>query len=114
MLSGSMFTPGARRAVAERPQAHHRRARLRAALLLATGIALALSPAASAFTLPVTGPSTAPRMRFDNNMHIVSVCFPVTNPAGGTSVLYGQRFTDRPLMPLTPAIVLVHGIASST
>ena len=47
-------------------------------------------------------------------MTVTSVCLPVTNPAGGTSVLYGQRFTDGPTSPLTPAIVLVHGIASST
>jgi pimeloyl-ACP methyl ester carboxylesterase len=47
-------------------------------------------------------------------MKMVSVCLPVTNPAGGQSVLYGQRFTDGPTSSLTPAIVLVHGIASST
>src|SRR5262249_30100232 len=49
-----------------------------------------------------------------NKMKAVSVCLPVTNPAGGTSRLYGQRFTDGPTSPLTPAIVLAHGIASST
>jgi pimeloyl-ACP methyl ester carboxylesterase len=114
MSSGSTFTPRARRRARERSQAHHRSARLRAALLLATGIALVLSPAAHAFTLPVIGPSDAPRMLFDNKMRVVSVCLPVTNPAGGTSVLYGQRFTDGPINPLTPAIVLAHGIASST
>jgi pimeloyl-ACP methyl ester carboxylesterase len=113
MSSASTFTPGERRPVVgqgKRP----RRGRLWLALLLATGLALALSPAAQAFTLPVTGPPTAPRMVFDNNMKVTSVCLPVTNPAGGTSILYGQRFTDGATGPLTPAIVLVHGIASST
>lgn len=47
-------------------------------------------------------------------MSVGSVCLPVTNPAGGRSMLYGQRFTDGPVDPSTPAIVLVHGIASST
>jgi pimeloyl-ACP methyl ester carboxylesterase len=108
-MSSPSFPLGAYRWNLRRP-----RARLRTALLCATVLALALSPAAHAFTLPVTGPSSAPRMVFDNKMNVVSVCLPVTNPAGGTSVLYGQRFTDRPVNPLTPAIVLVHGIASST
>lgn len=53
-------------------------------------------------------------MVFDNQMNVDSVCFPVTNPAGGESLLYGQRFTDGPTSSSTPAIVLVHGIASST
>jgi pimeloyl-ACP methyl ester carboxylesterase len=69
---------------------------------------------AEAFTLRVTGPSNAPRMAFDNKMAVTSVCLPVTNPAGGRSVLYGQRFIDGPVSATTPAIVLVHGIASST
>ena len=47
-------------------------------------------------------------------MSVASVCLPVTNPAGGQSLLYGQRFTDGPTNSSTPAIVLVHGIASST
>jgi pimeloyl-ACP methyl ester carboxylesterase len=69
---------------------------------------------AQAFTLRVTGPANAPRMVFNQRMRMVSVCLPVRNPAGGRSVLYGQRFTDGPVTPRTPAIVLVHGIASST
>ena len=82
---------------------------------LAAGLMLAaLSPAAQAFSLRVTGPPGAPQMAFNNKMNVVSVCLPVTNPAGGRSLLFGQRFTDGPVSPLTPAIVLVHGIASST
>ena len=53
-------------------------------------------------------------MVFNNKTTVTSVCLPVTNPAGGRSLLYGQRFTDGRVSPLTPAIVLVHGIASST
>jgi pimeloyl-ACP methyl ester carboxylesterase len=53
-------------------------------------------------------------MVFNSQMKVVSVCLPVTNPAGGRSVLYGQRFTDGPTNALAPAVVLVHGIASST
>jgi pimeloyl-ACP methyl ester carboxylesterase len=51
---------------------------------------------------------------FDQGLRIQSVCFSVTNPAGTTSVLYGQRFTTRRVTSRTPAIVLVHGVASST
>src|SRR5690349_5355680 len=85
------------------------------------GVALAVgllgavgSSPAGAFKLTVTGPPDAPRMVFDTHMSVVSVCLPVTNPQGGQSVLYGQRFSDGPVSSLTPAIVLVHGIASST
>ena len=60
------------------------------------------------------GAATAPQMHFDKYMNVQSVCFTVTNPSLGQSTLYGQRFTDGTVSPLTPAIVLVHGIASST
>ena len=113
-MSSVSFTPRGPRAAAHRPRSRRPGARLRAALLCVTVLVLVLSPVARAFTLPVTGPSNAPRMAFDNKMKVVPVCLPVTNPAGSTSVLYGQRFTDGPTSSLTPAIVLVHGIASST
>ena len=54
------------------------------------------------------------RMHFNHRMRIETVCFSVTNLAGSQSTLYGQRFIDRPMSPRTPAIVLVHGVASST
>jgi pimeloyl-ACP methyl ester carboxylesterase len=89
--------------------------RLVSGLVLAASVLLVGSSAkASAFRLPVTGPANAPRMVFDNQMQVVSVCLPVTNPAGGQSLLYGQRFTDGAVSSRAPAIVLVHGIASST
>jgi pimeloyl-ACP methyl ester carboxylesterase len=91
--------------------------RLAAAFVLIAWSALVsalVSPAgARAFTLRVTGPADAPRMVFDGRMRVDSVCLPVGNPAGGQSLLYGQRFTDGPVSSATPAIVLVHGIASS-
>ncbi len=96
----------------------------RGVLRLVAGVALACSAllagssaVASAFTLRVSvpaHPANAPRMVFDNQMRVVSVCLPVRNPAGGTSLLHGQRFTDGPVSSRAPAIVLVHGIASST
>jgi pimeloyl-ACP methyl ester carboxylesterase len=97
------------------PSSFRRRARHGALLALSAGLILAVtSPGASAFTVRVTGPADAPRMVFNSQMKVVSVCLPVTNPQGGQSVLYGQRFTDGPLSSGAPAIVLAHGIASST
>lgn len=57
-----------------------------------------------------------PRMHFGDRVKVATVCFSVTNPAGGQSTPYGLRYTDteRPSDPSTPAVVLVHGIASST
>jgi hypothetical protein len=107
--------PCARRQAAEPAGRRRQRARLYFAVALIAGLSLAVSSSvANAFTLPVTGPPNAPRMVFDNQMKVVQVCLPVTNPAAGQSLLYGQRFTDGPVGPSTPAIVLVHGIASST
>ena len=60
------------------------------------------------------GAASSPQMHFDKYMTVQSVCFTVTNPSLGQSTLYGQRFTDGTVSPQTPAIVLVHGIASST
>ncbi|MGA9856426.1 MAG: alpha/beta hydrolase, partial [Solirubrobacteraceae bacterium] len=87
---------------------------LTAATLIALSALSLFAAGARAFTLPVTGPADAPRMVFDGRMNVTSVCLPVTNPAGGRSLLYGQRFTDGPISGSAPAIVLVHGIASST
>jgi pimeloyl-ACP methyl ester carboxylesterase len=89
--------------------------RVGAGLAMVCSAALfAASSVASAFTLSVAGPTSAPRMVFDNKMQVSSVCLPVNNPAGGQSLLYGQRFTDGAVSAGAPAIVLVHGIASST
>ncbi len=80
--------------------------------LVLTAAAIATATA-QAFTLNVTGPADAPRMVFATPPSVSTVCLPVTNPAGTTSVLYGQRFTDGPVTSSTPAIVLAHGIASN-
>jgi pimeloyl-ACP methyl ester carboxylesterase len=61
-----------------------------------------------------SGKATGPVMRFRPGMAVRTVCFRVVNPAGTRSTLFGQRFIDGPASSSTPAIVLVHGAASST
>src|SRR3954453_1548501 len=73
-------------------------------VLLALTAALALAPAARA---------AEPRMSFDAQLRVDTTCFAVTDPSGGTSTLFGRRYTDGAVRPAAPAIVLVHGIASS-
>jgi pimeloyl-ACP methyl ester carboxylesterase len=91
--------------MAEVPSGHLSRMRMLAALGLAAAISVSTAAAAVA---------AEPQMRFDKRMAVESVCFTVTNPRGTPSVLYGKRYTDGPVSARTPAIVLVHGIASST
>ena len=81
------------------------------AVLAAVVLATAASASASA-----GAHQTAPRMLFNHRISVATVCFAVTNPAGSQSMLYGLRYTDNRgrVDPSTPAIVLVHGIASST
>ena len=81
------------------------------AFLAAIGLAVFASrgPVASA---AINQPP--PMMHFNRDMRVETVCFSVTNPAGSQSTLYGQRYTDGRVSSTTPAIVLVHGIASST
>src|SRR3954469_11386365 len=67
----------------------------------------------AAFALASPARAAEPRMTFDAQMRVDTTCFSVTDPSGGTSTLFGRRFVDGPVNPLTPAIVLVHGIASS-
>jgi pimeloyl-ACP methyl ester carboxylesterase len=87
------------------------RAGLVALLVLVGMAALATRAAADG-----TRDRQVPRMRFGDRVTTTTVCFSVTNPAGGQSTLYGLRYIDRSARvdPSTPAIVLVHGIASST
>jgi hypothetical protein len=59
-----------------------------AVLALALG---ASSAAARPFAVKVTGPADAPRMVFDKQMKVVSVCMPVTNPQGGQLALRAAR-----------------------
>ena len=75
---------------------------------LVLGVLVTLTATAAA------GAATEPQMRFDKRMAVKSVCFTVTNPRATPSVLYGKRYTDGAVSARTPAIVLVHGIASST
>src|SRR6266566_1919710 len=80
---------------------------------LIAALVLAVFAALQAGAEPA-GAASSPQMHFDKYMTVQSVCFTVTNPDLGQSTLYGQRFTDGTVSPSTPAIVLVHGIASST
>jgi pimeloyl-ACP methyl ester carboxylesterase len=82
------------------------------ALLVFAGMAASATSAAA----DGTHGQQAPRMHFGDRVTLTTVCFSVTNPAGGQSTLYGLRYIDRGgrVDPRTPAIVLVHGIASST
>ena len=104
MSSASTFTPGGARVAVNDPAPRRRGARLRTALLCALGLGLVLSPAAHAFTLPVTGPANAPRMVFDNKMKVASVCLPVTWPQGpsraGRSALQWAAMAARSLSEL--------------
>ncbi len=85
-------------------------------------VAIAVVLAAVCITTPGAASAVAskshsqaePRMHFDRRMRVETVCFSVTNPAGSKSTLYGQRYTDGRVSFRTPAIVLVHGVASST
>ena len=70
-----------------------------------TAFVLALAAALLAGAQPARAAS-APQMHFDRRMTTTTVCFPVTNPAGGQSTLYGLRYIDGPVTALTPAIVL--------
>jgi pimeloyl-ACP methyl ester carboxylesterase len=72
--------------------------------------------AVSAATVCLVGPAGAaePKMKIDPRLRIGTVCFPVTDPAGLPRTLYGRRYAEPTATSSTPAIVLVHGIASST
>jgi pimeloyl-ACP methyl ester carboxylesterase len=74
------------------------------ALALAAATALHAGPAGAA----------VPKMKIDPRLRVETVCFPVTDPAGLPRTLYGKRYTTPAATSATPAIVLVHGIASST
>ena len=73
-------------------------------VLLALTAALAVAPAARA---------AEPHMSFDAQLRVDTTCFAVSDPSGGVSTLFGRRYTDGAVRPAAPAIVLVHGIASS-
>src|SRR3954451_15339088 len=75
-----------------------------AALAVAGMSACFVASAAAAHPKPTTGPQA----------RVSTVCFGVTDPAGRPRTLYGQRYARPGAKASTPAIVLVHGIASST
>ncbi len=87
---------------------------MRRTIAMLTALAMATVTAGAAAS-PRTD-QRMPEMHFGHRINVATVCFGVTNPAGGQSTLYGLRYVDRRSDPdpSTPAIVLVHGIASST
>ncbi len=79
------------------------------ARIAALAAALLLGPAAAALA------QDEPRMRFDDRLRSETVCFGVHNQNDpNPSTVYGRRYANGPVSALTPAIVLVHGSASST
>ena len=90
-----------------RMSVHLRCARGASCSALAAALLLVIVPSALA--------QDDPRMVFDDQMRVETVCFTVNNqndPAPST--LYGRRYIDGPVTEQTPVIVLVHGFASST
>jgi pimeloyl-ACP methyl ester carboxylesterase len=85
-------------------------------VVVAVLAAVVLATFAASASASAGGHQAVPRMLFNHRMAVATVCFAVTNPAGSQSMLYGLRYTDNRgrVDPSTPAIVLVHGIASST
>ena len=77
----------------------------RLALAVVAAIAVQAAPAAAA---------PAPSMKIDPKLQVTTACFPVTDPLGLPRTLYGKRYSPPSATSTTPAIVLVHGIASST
>ena len=110
-MSDEAALRGRRRELARLPLPERGRSAVVALLALLCLGALAARAAADG-----THGHEAPRMHFGDRVRVAPVCFSVTNPAGGQSTLYGLRYTDRGarVHASTPAIVLVHGIASST
>src|SRR4051794_32858945 len=74
-----------------------------AALAVAINVSLVAAAAAA-----------QPGSKVHPSLRVSTVCFPVTDPAGLPRTLFGQRYAPPGAKPSTPAIVLVHGIASST
>jgi pimeloyl-ACP methyl ester carboxylesterase len=78
-------------------------------------VLIAVAAVATTFGLVgVVEAAKVPTMKIDPSLQVATVCFPVTDPLGQPRMLYGKRYTTPKLTSSTPAIVLVHGIASST
>src|SRR3954451_489929 len=76
--------------------------------------AAALAVAAMNVCLVAAAAAAQPESKLHPGLRVSTVCFPVTDPAGLPRTLFGQRYAVPGATPSTPAIVLVHGIASST
>src|SRR3954452_24189211 len=76
-----------------------------------TGAALAVA-AINAFL--ASAAAAQPKQTPGPRVRVNTVCFPVTDPVGLPRTLYGKRYALPGTKSSTPALVLVHGIASST
>jgi pimeloyl-ACP methyl ester carboxylesterase len=76
-------------------------------------VALAVVVTAALGMAPSAG-AAEPRMKIDPKLQVATVCLPVTDPLGLPRLLYGKRYNIPSATSSTPAVVLVHGIASST
>src|SRR3954452_25023262 len=76
--------------------------------------AAALAVAAISASLLASAAAAHPKHKPGPRLQVNTVCFPVTDPAARPRTLYGKRYAVPGATPSTPAIVLVHGIASST
>ena len=115
--SAARFTSGdAGPLVRRRANRRFLKSRGRRSAMVALLVLLGTAVFATGAVADGTDGQQAPRMHFGGRVAITTVCFSVTNPAGGQSTLYGLRYIDRGARvdSSTPAIVLVHGIASST
>lgn len=77
----------------------------------------ATAPVASSVASPVARQVAAARARMASSraVRVQTVCFTVRVPGDRTTEqLYGLRYSVGGLRPSTPAVLLVHGIASST
>jgi pimeloyl-ACP methyl ester carboxylesterase len=77
------------------------------------GVVLAAALSAALWVAPAAG-AAEPKMKIDPRLQVASVCLPVTDPLGSPRQLYGRRYKTPSATSSTPAVVLVHGIASST
>src|SRR4051812_9556052 len=76
--------------------------------------AAALAVAGISVNLVASAAATPPKPKAGPQARESTVCFGVTDPAGRPRTLYGKRYALPGTKASTPAIVLVHGIASST
>ena len=71
------------------------KSRGRRSAMVALLVLLGTAVVAAGATADGSDGQQAPRMHFGGRVAVTTVCFGVTNPAGGQSTLYGLRYIDR-------------------